>query len=418
MALKLIAFGTTLISIAILVGVVYLLKDILALVVVSFLIAYVLTPIVDIIERKGINRTLIVIVMTLLILGSFAVVSTIAVSSIVGQFKNFAEDVQKQETRDRLVDTSVKLINRIPELIRLPLIKYLENREKTAREIEGLIIEDAAEPTENPMTNPPPTPESVNRDNLLEGAPQETVGHERVSEFVSLAQESISMYLTKQATKILTAVGSSAKGAFSAFTTGIIILFLTFFLLNGGSQLKKVFIQVVPNRHFEPTLVLIDELDQQLGDYLRSRLVETIALSILFAVGYWILGPRFAILLGIIAGLANLIPYIGPFIGAIPAIIVVFISGPFLGIGWSLLAVLILTLVGQIIDNAIIFPLVVGKSVELGPVTTIVVVLLGAQILGLVGLLMAVPIAAMLKLICQECYRQFKGYYRSILHSA
>jgi predicted PurR-regulated permease PerM len=123
MALKLIAFGTTLISIAILVGVVYLLKDILALVVVSFLIAYVLTPIVDIIERKGINRTLIVIVMTLLILGSFAVVSTIAVSSIVGQFKNFAEDVQKQETRDRLVDTSVKLINRIPELIRLPLIK-------------------------------------------------------------------------------------------------------------------------------------------------------------------------------------------------------------------------------------------------------------------------------------------------------
>ncbi len=112
--------------------------------------------------------------------------------------------------------------------------------------------------------------------------------------------------------------------------------------------------------------------------------------------------------------MANLIPYIGPFIGAIPAIIAVFLDARF-GIGWSLLAVIILTLVIQIIDNAIITPLVIGKSVELGPVTTIVVVLLGDQLLGLIGLLMAVPIAAMCKLIFQEVWRQFKGYSRSIL---
>jgi putative permease len=172
---------------------------------------------------------------------------------------------------------------------------------------------------------------------------------------------------------------------------------------------------MVPNRFFEATLILIDGLDKQLGDYLRSRLLETAALSLLFSIGYWILGLRFVVLLGIVAGLANLIPYIGPFIGAIPALIVVFLGSRF-GIGWSLLAVLALTLGGQLTDNAIIFPLVVGKSVELGPVTTVVVVLLGEQLLGLVGLLIAVPIAAMIKLICQEVYTEFKGYTRSIVH--
>ena len=179
--------------------------------------------------------------------------------------------------------------------------------------------------------------------------------------------------------------------------------------------MKKAFIQIVPNRFFEVALVLIQGLDRQLGDYLRSRLIQTIILSIVAAIGYWILGLRFAILIGIIAGLANLIPYIGPFIGAIPAIIVVFLGSSRFGLGWSLLAVIILTLVIQIIDNAIITPLVIGKSVELGPVTTIVVVLLGEQLLGLIGLLMAVPIAAMCKLIIEEVWTEFKGYSQSIL---
>ena len=90
-SLKIIAFGTMLISLAILVGVVYLLKDILALVVISFLIVYILSPIVDIIERRGVNRTLVVIIMMLLILSSFAFLSTMAVSSITGKSRTSAK---------------------------------------------------------------------------------------------------------------------------------------------------------------------------------------------------------------------------------------------------------------------------------------------------------------------------------------
>ena len=140
-------------------------------------------------------------------------------------------------------------------------------------------------------------------------------------------------------------------------------------------------------------------------------------LSILCTIGYWILGLKFALILGFIAGLANLIPYIGPFIGAIPAIIIALIEiDTRFGFGWSLIGIGIITIAVQVIDNAVIFPLLIGKSVELGPITTIVVVLLGEQFFGFIGLLMAVPITAMIKLTISEVTVQFNGYSRSIIH--
>ena len=456
-SLKIIAFGTTLISLAILIGVIYLIKDILALVVISFLIAYIFSPIVSLTERRGVNRTLVVIIITLLILSGFAFLSTVTVNSITGQIWKFSEvllsvelgieddldrgeipenlrqkfvenrvplsesaaivveetgnrwklndtgnrriyDVKKEEDQlkiyktfeylvnlERLVDTATTALNLIPKSLRIPLLNYLELT-------DGMEVSTGTS----------------------EEKRVQTIDREQVNALVGRMQDRILGFVIGQSQSIFNAIGTSAKGAFSAFTTGVIILFLTFFLLNSGHQMKKAFIQIVPNRFFEPALVLIQELDRQLGDYLRSRLIQTIILSVVAAIGYWILGLRFAILIGIIAGLANLIPYIGPFIGAIPAIVVVFLDSRF-GLGWSLLAVIVLTLVIQIVDNAIITPLIIGKSVELGPVTTIVVVLLGEQLLGLIGLLMAVPIAAMCKLIIEEVWREFKGYSKSIL---
>ena len=456
-SLKVIAFGTTLISLAIFIGVVYLLKDILALVAISFLIAYIFSPIVNLIEQKGINRTLVVIIITLLMLSSFAFLSTVTVNSITGQIRKFSEvvlnvgtgfedsfdqseipedlrqkfeaegvtlsqnaaivveetgnrwklndtgnrriyDIRKEDNQlkvyktlahlvdlENLVDTATTALNLIPKPFRLPVINYLGGTESLETSM-----------------------------GISEQKPVHTINREQVNALVGQVQEKILGFVIGQSQSIFNVIGSSARGAFSAFTTGVIILFLTFFLLNSGDQMKKALIQIVPNRFFEPALVLIQALDRQLGDYLRSRLIQTIIISIIAAIGYWVLDLRFALLIGIIAGLANLIPYIGPFIGAIPAIIVVFLGTRF-GPGWSLLAVIILTLVIQIIDNAVITPLIIGKSVELGPVTTIVVVLLGEQLLGLIGLLMAVPIAAMCKLIIEEVWTEFKGYSQSIL---
>ena len=455
-SLKIIAFGTTLISLAILIGVVYLLKDILALVVISFLIAYIFSPIVDLIERKGVNRTLVVIIITLVMLSGFAFLSTVTVNSITGQIwkllpltveQDFEDELDRgeipEDLRQKFVVGGVTLSQEATVVVeeagnkwklidtgnqRTYDVRKEEDQLKVYKTLEYLVDLELLVDTITTGLNRIPKSLRVSLLNYLEGTKdmeistgvsvkkpvQATVDRERVNALVERVQDRISGFVLGQSQSIFNAISSSARGAFSVFTTGVIILFLTFFLLNGGRQMKKAFIQIVPNRFFEPALVLIQELDRQLGDYLRSRLIQTIILSIIATVGYWMLGLRFAILIGVIAGLANLIPYIGPFIGAIPAIIVVFLDSRF-GLGWTLLAVIILTLVIQIIDNAIITPLIIGKSVELGPVTTIVAVLLGEQLLGLIGLLMAVPIAAMCKLIIEEVWTEFKGYSQSIL---
>ena len=347
-SLKIIAFSTMMISLAILVGVVYLLKDILALVVISFLIAYIFSPIVDLIERRGINRTLVVIIMTLLILSSFAFLSTMAVRGIRGQITKFSEvrdvrnpllfslelendldrdkipeglrqqfvadgatlsqnatisveeagekwkltdadnnriyDVKKEEsqlkiykTLEHLVGTAATGLNRIPKFLRTPLLNYLEERgeaEDPAKAFEQMLLQDVQILDDSDMATPLAPTE-------LLSSTADVVDRERVNALVKQAQNEISDFVIGKSQQIVNAISSSAKGAFSAFTTGIIILFLTFFLLNGGRQMKKAFIQIVPNRFFEPALVLIEELDQQLGDYLRSRLVQTIIRSYL-----------------------------------------------------------------------------------------------------------------------------------------
>ena len=457
-SLKIIAFGTTLLSLAILIGVVYLLKDILALVVVSFLIAYIISPVVDLTERRGVNRTLVVIIITLLMLSGFAFLSTVTVSSITGQIWKFSEVLLTAELghedaldrgeipeglRQKFLEEGVRLSQNTVIVVeetgsrwkltdtenhRAYNMKKEENQLKVNKTLAYLVdlerLVDTAtaalnlipKPLRAPVLNYLGITEGVETSNAVtERNSVQTIDRDQVNALVGRMQDQILGFVIGQSQSIFNAIGTSAKGAFSVFTTGIIILFLTFFLLSSGRQMKKAFIQIVPNRFFEVALVLIQGLDRQLGDYLRSRLIQTIILSIVAAIGYWILGLRFAIFIGIIAGVANLIPYIGPFIGAIPAIIVVVFLDSRFGFGWSLLAVIILTLVIQIIDNAIITPLVIGKSVELGPVTTIVVVLLGEQLLGLIGLLMAVPIAAMCKLIIEEVWTEFKGYSQSIL---
>ncbi len=405
--LKLVVLGTVVGALALFVGLIYLVRDILALVVISFLIAYILGPIVDALERKRLNRTLVVIIIMLVILSAFATLSTLVVSNVAEQVTKIHSDIRNKDTGDLIVNIVVDRLNSLPDIALAPFLAYQKRLEKH----ENILQKNA-----NPYIAMPQTEKSNGIETELgDSANAADIRHEKLSHMVRLAQEQTLNYIANQSEQILSMLSNSARGAFSALTTGIISLFLTFFLLNDAPHLRKSFIEIVPNRFFEPVLILVNQLDQQLGNYLRSRLIQTAALSMFFAVGYWSLGLRFAITLGIVAGLANLIPYIGPLIGAVPALIVVFL-GSHLSLGWGLLAILGLTLIAQLIDNAIIFPLIIGKSVELGPVMTIVAVLLGERFLGLVGLLMAVPITAMLKLIFQEIYTEFKGYTRSIVH--
>lgn len=195
--------------------------------------------------------------------------------------------------------------------------------------------------------------------------------------------------------------------AVSLITNLIIIPFIMFFLLKDGPHMKKKLISLVPNRYFEFSLNLLSKMDDQLGNYLRGQFLDALIIGLLSITALWILGVNYFVIIGAFAGLANLIPYIGPIAGAIPAIIVsVMQTGSFSNVLWIALAFAIV----QLMDNVLVQPLVVARTVNLHPLIVLLVVIIGGQFFGILGMLLAVPTTGVIKVIVQESYRSFQQY--------
>ncbi len=139
---------------------------------------------------------------------------------------------------------------------------------------------------------------------------------------------------------------------------------------------------------------ILCDINQVLSQFLRGQLIDALIIAILSSVGLTVIGLDFAVFIGCFAGLANVIPYFGPFLGMVPAVIVALLSG---GFSQALLAVIVLFVIQQI-DSNIIYPKVVGSSTGLHPVFILVAVTFGGYFWGIVGMLIAVPVAACIKL--------------------
>lgn len=181
----------------------------------------------------------------------------------------------------------------------------------------------------------------------------------------------------------------------------LVPLFL-FFLLKDGNKIKRGFLKLVPNSIFERAYNLVYQFNLQIGDYIFAKFVEASIVGLIITCGLLIIDVRFAFLLGIVAGVTNIIPYIGPFLGMIPGLILCFLD---FGISPTLGAVFILYMVANIIDLAFVFPILVSKIVDLHPVLVVVSVIIGSQYLGIVGMIISIPLAASLKLIVREIYK-------------
>lgn len=192
-----------------------------------------------------------------------------------------------------------------------------------------------------------------------------------------------------------------------SLTTMLLAPFLTFFMVKDGRQITRRFLQMVPNSIFEPTLSLFSQINDQMGQFIRARLLESAIIAIIVCIGLLLLGFPFAPLLAIFAGLANLIPYLGPIIGAIPALLIAVINGePTL----TIFLVALVYFTAQLIDNLFIIPIVVAKIVDLHPVTVIVAIIIGAQLLGIIGMIISIPVASALKVTLGTVYRHMTDF--------
>jgi len=193
----------------------------------------------------------------------------------------------------------------------------------------------------------------------------------------------------------------------SLISTVVIIPFVVFFLLRDGRKMKKMFIEYVPNRYFEMTLNFLHKVDQQLGSYLRGQFTEAVIVGLLSVIALWTLDVKYFTLIGIFAGLANMIPYVGPVAGAIPAIIVVIVNNG--GTAMILYVILAFAMV-QIIDNILLQPLVMSRSVNLHPLAIVLAILIAGKFFGMLGMLLAVPAAGVIKVTSRELYQGIRHY--------
>ena len=187
-----------------------------------------------------------------------------------------------------------------------------------------------------------------------------------------------------------------------------ILPFIMFFLLKDGRRIKKGFINLVPNRYFEFTLNVLHKTDVQLGNYLRGQFIASSVVALLSIAALWLLKVDYFVLIGLFAGLTNMIPYLGPATGAtVAALISVVTTGNFDTVPPIIVAFVII----QAIDNVGVSPLVLARNVKLHPLLILLTLILAGKFFGFLGLLLAVPVTAVLKVFVQETVTNLRSYH-------
>jgi putative permease len=167
---------------------------------------------------------------------------------------------------------------------------------------------------------------------------------------------------------------------------------LTFVLLNEGRAIKRRFFQLVPNRFFESFFIITTHISTAISEYVQAKILEAVLLGSMVTIGLAIVKAPYAIVLGLAAGITNILPYLGPLIGAVPGILIVGFDGhPS-------------TYLIPVVLVYVMFPLVVAKLVKLHPLILIAIVAVGQKYYGLIGMLISIPIATALKVVLQEVY--------------
>lgn len=211
--------------------------------------------------------------------------------------------------------------------------------------------------------------------------------------------------------KIITTVTSSGFTIITVLFQTILVPVVTFYLLRDWNHLNHNLRHILPRR-IEPTVVMLTKkYDEVLKSFLRGQLLVIIILGGIYTTGLWLVGLQFAILIGLMAGLLNIVPYLGFSVGLITGLIAAYYQFQDLT---HLIYVLIVFMVGQSIESMLLTPLLVGDSIGLHPVAVIFAVLTGGYFFGLIGALIALPVAAAIMVLVR--YGLTK-YYKSTLYS-
>ncbi len=192
-----------------------------------------------------------------------------------------------------------------------------------------------------------------------------------------------------------------------SLTVIILSPFLAFFILLDGRLFMKNLIALVPNNIFELILNLQFQIGEQMGGFIRAKILQSIIVGSVTFAGLLFLDFPSALVLAIVAGILNIIPYLGPILAFVPAVIVHLANS---GSNELLFGMVMVYVVAQVLDTAIITPFVVAKIVDLHPVTVVLVVLVGAQFMGVIGMIICIPLYSAMKVTTIALYRHITDF--------
>jgi predicted PurR-regulated permease PerM len=207
-------------------------------------------------------------------------------------------------------------------------------------------------------------------------------------------------------TRYLTGLRSVTNSVISGLIVIVLGPVMAFYLLVDLPRLNRGAMALVPPGRREEIRGLMDRIGQAVGGFFRGQLLVALFVGVASSIGLWAIGLPFWLLVGMVAGIFNLVPLVGPFIGGGLAVIIALVSGQPLKAVWAALVLLVV----QQIDNHLISPNVMGRTVQLHPVVVMLALLVGASFAGLFGMLVIVPLVAVAKIVFLFAWSKYVDY--------
>lgn len=214
-----------------------------------------------------------------------------------------------------------------------------------------------------------------------------------ISDYLGKNIDTVSSQLSNVGSTLL----SRTLGVINGVVAFITVLVLVFYLLLEEQGLRRIFKGLVPEEWHDSFTDTTKKIAAKLGAWIRGQLLLMASVGIATTVGLLIVGSQYSLTLGLWAGLTEIIPYAGPFLGAVPGIAVGLAQSPLQGF-----LTLIVYLLVQQLENNFLVPKIMAKAVGLNPIVVIIAILVGGKLYGLMGVLLSVPAAAVISVLAED----------------
>lgn len=188
--------------------------------------------------------------------------------------------------------------------------------------------------------------------------------------------------------------------------TIVIAPIMLFFLLKDDEQLFKSILSMTPPKWRDDLVIVSSQVNAQVGAYVQGQLMIATSLAVMMFIGLTIIGLEYNGILAVIAGVTSIVPYLGPIITFFPALAIAVSTS-----WWMVAKLLIVWVIVQFIDGNVVQPNIMGKQLAIHPLTIVIVLLVAGDLLGIVGLILGVPLYAILKVVVRYSFQQFEKRY-------